>query len=275
MTTAASEIKSGARFGFGRNWKKFNSFSGPAAVSGAAESLRALLGTNELVGKTFLDAGSGSGLFSAAAHSLGAKVLSFDFDLDSVTCTQQRRNAIGAGNSDWTVLTGSILDDRFLAELGVFDVVYCWGVAHHTGDMWSALRNLEDLVRPNGGLLVVAIYNDQGKPSRRWLHIKKLYNKHLFLRPMLLAGSFVRLWGVRSLKDMLHGRPFHSWRNYAIDYRGMSAWHDLVDWVGGYPFQVAKPEEIFEYYKARDFQLEKMTTRAGDIGCNQYVFRRR
>jgi 2-polyprenyl-6-hydroxyphenyl methylase/3-demethylubiquinone-9 3-methyltransferase len=274
MTTAASEIKSGARFGFGRNWRNFNASASPAAVSGAVESLRALLGVDELAGKTFLDAGSGSGLFSAAAHSLGATVSSFDFDPESVTCTQQRRDDIGADDSDWTVSTGSVLDDHFLAGLGVFDVVYCWGVAHHTGDMWSALQNLAERVRP-GGLLVVAIYNDQGTPSRRWLHIKKLYNKYPLLRPLLLAGSFVRLWGVRSLKDMLRGRPFYSWRNYAVGYRGMSAWHDLVDWVGGYPFQVAKPEEIFEFYKARDFQLEKLTTGAGGIGCNQYVFCRR
>ena len=66
-----------------------------------------------------------------------------------------------------------------------------------------------------------------------------------------------------------------TWHEYANNsVRGMSAWHDLVDWVGGLPFEVAKPEEIIEYFKERGFTLEKLTTCAGGHGCNQYVFER-
>lgn len=273
IMTIESEIKSGSRFHFGRNWKNYRSRAGADAVAKAAASIRKLLNKQDLVGQQMLDAGSGSGLFSAASYALGAEIVSFDYDPDSVACTEQMRSEAGNDLSKWKVLTGSLLDDDFMASLGDYDLVYCWGVAHHTGDMWHALDNLSKRVR-QGGLLAIAIYNDQGKPSKRWLVVKRLYNRYPLLRPFLLFGTFIRLWGVRSLRDIFTFRPFYSWRTYDSEYRAMSAWHDLVDWTGGYPFEVAKPEEIFEFYQSRCFTLQYMRTQASGIGCNEFVFRR-
>jgi 2-polyprenyl-6-hydroxyphenyl methylase/3-demethylubiquinone-9 3-methyltransferase len=56
--------------------------------------------------------------------------------------------------------------------------------------------------------------------------------------------------------------------------RGMSYWHDLVDWIGGYPFEVATPEAIFDFYMARNFELIALKTCGGRCGCNEFVFRR-
>jgi 2-polyprenyl-6-hydroxyphenyl methylase/3-demethylubiquinone-9 3-methyltransferase len=91
------------------------------------------------------------------------------------------------------------------------------------------------------------------------------------LRFLLLGLILVQTWWRRSLKDLLLLRPFASWRGVKRE-RGMSAWYDLIDWVGGYPFEVAKPEQIFEFYKERGFTLEKLTTCGGSIGCNELVF---
>ena len=65
--------------------------------------------------------------------------------------------------------------------------------------------------------------------------------------------------------------------NYVINYtvqslRGMSYWHDLIDWIGGYPFEVAKPEQVFEFMRLRGFQLERLKTCGGGLGCNEFVF---
>jgi len=54
----------------------------------------------------------------------------------------------------------------------------------------------------------------------------------------------------------------------------MSRYYDMIDWVGGYPFEVAKPEEIFDFYRKRGFALEKLKTCGGGLGCNHFVFRR-
>lgn len=247
--------------------------SGPdrLRIREAEESLKKMLETETLEGKTFLDIGSGSGLLSLAARRLGALVHSLDYDTDSVACTEELRRRFFAGDTNWTVEQASVLDEDHIRGLGRFDVVYSWGVLHHTGHMWDALANVAPLVE-EGGLLFIAIYNDQGKQSRRWLAVKKAYNRlPSGLRFLVLWPAFLKLWWKRLLKDLLRGRPGHSWKSQV---RGMSAWADVVDWVGGYPFEVAKPEEIFDFYRQRGFHLLRMTTQAGDLGCNEFVFRK-
>src|SRR5204863_6251832 len=128
---------------------------------------------------------------------------------------------------------------------GKFDIVYSWGVLHHTGAMWQALGNVAGLVA-EGGTLFIAIYNDQGKYSRRWTRVKKFYNRSSKpIRHLTVLAVCVLLWWRSWLKDLLRLRPFESWK-LAGRTRGMSAWWDTVDWVGGFPFEVAKPEEIFD-----------------------------
>ena len=56
--------------------------------------------------------------------------------------------------------------------------------------------------------------------------------------------------------------------------RGMNRWRDVVDWVGGFPFEVASPERVFDFYRARGFELERLITCRGGHGCNSFVFRR-
>lgn len=253
------------RFAFGDNWQSFLRRFTPERLEAARQSLLTTLGRDNLKGLSFLDAGSGSGLFSAAAHSLGARVVAFDYDPASVSAT----SSFGDPSQ---VLQGSLLDAEFMGQLGTFDVVYCWGVAHHTGDMWRALELLAPRVA-SGGSLCVAIYNDQGKPSQRWTWVKHTYHRAPALRPLLIAGSWVRLWAVKVAADTLRGDPLRRWRTNNHDIRGMDAKHDLLDWVGGYPFEVAKPEEIFEFFRQRGFSLERLSTTPG-IGCNEFVFRK-
>lgn len=258
------------RFGFGRNWQSFLAILNDQRIAGAEESLRVMLGMKDLHGKTFLDIGSGSGLFSLAARRLGARVRSFDYDPDSVTCTAELKRRYYPDDTGWVVEGGSVLDAEYLKSLGQFDIVYSWGVLHHTGAMWQALGNAVTLVGP-GGQLFIAIYNDQGKTSYRWNSVKQLYNRlPNALRFTVLWPAFIRLWGPSVIRDILRGAPLRSWR--ASRVRGMSPWHDTVDWVGGYPFEVAKPEEIFDFCLARGFVLKKLVSCGGGIGCNEFVF---
>lgn len=269
----AEQVAAGERFAFGRNWAAFLSTLNERRIAVAEDSLAEYLETRDLGGLSFLDAGCGSGIFSLAARRLGARVVSFDFDPESVACAQELRRRYCPDDPDWTVTEGSVLDREFLAALGQFDIVYSWGVLHHTGAMWQALDGIHPLVAP-GGRLFVSIYNDQGKTSRRWRAVKRLYNRlPAAARFLVLIPAAVVLWWRPIVKDFLLLRPFAQWRQYQ-ERRGMSAWHDIVDWVGGYPFEVAKPEEIFSFYRQRGFTLEKLSTCGGTLGCNQFVFRR-
>jgi 2-polyprenyl-3-methyl-5-hydroxy-6-metoxy-1,4-benzoquinol methylase len=272
LSTPTAEAIAELRFGFGKNWQRFLSALTEQRIATAEETLHDMLGLQRFDGSSFLDIGSGSGIFSLAARRLGAAVFSFDYDPQSVACACELRERYFPGDTSWTVAQGSVLDEQFVSNLGTFDVVYSWGVLHHTGNMWTALGNAALPVRP-GGQLFVSIYNDEGLASRRWARIKKAYNSGSKpVRAVLLSGSFVHLYWRRMLKDLLLLRPGYTFRIYR-KARGMSLWRDLVDWVGGYPFEVAKPAEIVEFYHQRGFVLQKLVT-CNNLGCNEFVFHR-
>lgn len=275
MTAHGAEISRGERFEFGANWAQFLSVLNDERIALAEQSLLNMLGVSNLQGKRFLDIGSGSGLFSLVARRLGATVHSFDYDPQSVACTAELKRRYFPGDPDWIVEQGSALDKDYLQTLGQWDIVYSWGVLHHTGAMWQALENVVPLVNP-GSTLFIAIYNYQRLMSPVWLRVKRAYNLlPRGLRWLMLGPALLWLWGPRTIYDLARGKPFHTWRQYAKHgVRGMSAWRDVVDWVGGYPFEVAKPEEIFIFYRDRGFRLERLQTCGGGLGCNQFVFTR-
>jgi 2-polyprenyl-3-methyl-5-hydroxy-6-metoxy-1,4-benzoquinol methylase len=265
------------RFAFGENWRRFLAVLDDARIRHAELSIAEMLGPSSIVGRSFLDIGSGSGLFSLAAFRLGAsRVHSIDVDPSSVACTQEVKRRFAPTADHWTIGLMSVLDHTQLEELGEFDVVYSWGVLHHTGDMYRALSNAALAVAP-GGRLFISIYNDQGRRSRRWRSVKRIYQRlPQAVRPVYVALVMVPHELRNAVTSTVRLRPqryLRSWTAYKHN-RGMSRWHDLVDWVGGYPFEVATPEAIFDYYHERGFVLKRLVTKRAGSGCNEFVFER-
>ena len=278
MTSHALAPSEPQRFEFGRNWAQFLRLLDDSRIEQAEASLKELLGVDTLAGKSFVDIGSGSGLFSLAARRLGARVHSFDYDVHSVNCTAELRRRFYPGDPGWTVEQGSALDPAYLASLGSFDVVYSWGVLHHTGNMWQALANVDSMLAP-GGTLVLALYNDAGGRSVLWTKIKRIY---LALpRPLrapfaaaailpgelrMLAGALVRLNPMEYVQ---------LWTRYAETKRGMNRWRDIVDWVGGYPYEFAKSDRVFDFYRQRGYTMTRLKCSSGSLGCNEFAFVKR
>ena len=182
------ELRDDSRFEFGANWTAFLKSVDDRRIESAIQSLRSMLGCERLDGKSFLDIGCGSGLSSLAAIRLGASVHAFDFDDASVACAKELKHRYADQANHWTIEQGSALDQDYLQSLGQYEIVYSWGVLHHTGNMNRAIKLATDRVR-NGGLLFIAIYHDQGSASRRWSLVKRIYQRlPAMLRPAWVAA---------------------------------------------------------------------------------------
>jgi 2-polyprenyl-3-methyl-5-hydroxy-6-metoxy-1,4-benzoquinol methylase len=232
-----------------------------------------MLGYESLKGKSFLDIGSGSGLFSLVARKLGASVYSFDYDPHSFNCTKELKRRYFKDDANWVVTQGSILDTDFLKSLSKFDIVYSWGVLHHTGSMWQAIENALIPLADNGEIFI-ALYNDQGSKSTYWTNVKKLYNNGFLGRAAVLSVFIPRYIVLPFFKDLvLLTNPAKRYTDYK-KHRGMSRFYDFLDWWGGLPFEVASIEEVFHYFLAKGFHLKEIKTVNGGSGCNEFVFGR-
>jgi 2-polyprenyl-3-methyl-5-hydroxy-6-metoxy-1,4-benzoquinol methylase len=271
-TQHSAEVAQGERFRFGANWQRFLLTLNAQRIEQAELSLRGMLGVSDLAGKRFLDIGCGSGLFSLAARRLGATVHSFDYDPQSVACTLELKDRYYREDKSWTVEEGSVLNENYVRRLGSFDIVYSWGVLHHTGAMLVALSNARLPVKV-GGFLYIAIYNDEGLKSRFWARVKRLYCGS-FTAQLLVVSVFVPWFALRAtlVSLLTYKSPWIYFKEYR-NRRGMSLYHDWVDWLGGYPFEVAKPEQIFLLYRDANFTLRNLTT-TNRMGCNEFLFRR-
>lgn len=268
MSKFESEVKEGNRFEFGKNWQSFLSTLTDERIQIAEASIKEMLSIDNLNGRSVLDIGSGSGLFSLSARNLGATVHSFDYDPTSVACTQTLRSRYFPNDPNWVIEEGSILDKNFLKSLGTFDVVYSWGVLHHTGKMWSAIENATSFVKKNGALFI-AIYNDQGRKSRFWRRVKELYCSG-FPGKATVSCLFIPYFFSRALLSSVL-RKENVFAGYKKK-RGMSITHDWFDWLGGFPFEVATVEEVFHFLQEKGFLLYNIKTANGALSNNQFVF---
>lgn len=266
-TAAYKQQGSKMRFGFGKNWRSFSAHAlSPARIESAKSYFYRLLTPQDLAGRSFFDVGFGQGLSLCLAAESGATARGIDIDPDNLealrTTSSYFTNAPQA-----EVQIGSILDAALVeAEMrrGAYDIVHSWGVLHHTGSMHQAISNCMRLVKP-GGLFIVSIYNRHWS-SPFWRAIKWCYNKSpSFVQQGLVALFFPIIFAAKLLV---------TWENPFKKERGMDFYHDVVDWVGGYPYEYATPRSIKAFIEEKGFQLARFFPAQVPTGCNEFVFRR-
>ena len=252
-------------FSFGKNWKDYIETVGKEDIDKAKYNIEEFLGENYVSGKTVLDIGSGSGIHSLAFYLLGAKtVYSFDYDKHSVEATKVLWGKQGSPEN-WNVSHGSILDKEYLKSLSEgFDIIYSWGVLHHTGAMWEAIDNSINFVNP-GGKFWIALYG-KGPGYPKDLALKQKYNSASSLGKKWMISKRI---GRLMLSRLRHFKNPFTWNEKKA--RGMNVYHDIVDWLGGLPYEVASENDVLRVFRKNGFILEKIKVRY-DGGCSEYVF---
>jgi SAM-dependent methyltransferase len=240
----ATQTEEKISFSFGENWREFIEKNyRPERLAIARKHLLDFLGMASLEGKSFLDIGCGSGIHSLAAFDSGAaSVTSFDLDPSSVETARKLREWRG-NPENWSIHRGSVLDEEFLGGFGSADIVYSWGVLHHTGQMWRAVRNASRFV-DRGSLFYIALYQTTRR-TPYWIRIKKEYNA---------AGPGKKRWMEYQyvlrhvmLPELARLRnPFAPMRGYEQN-RGMDFMTDIRDWLGGYPYEDASIPETLRF----------------------------
>lgn len=263
-----------SHFEFGENWRSYSDLIDEHAIIQAEEGLLKLVPREQWASARMLDIGSGSGLHALAALRLGAEeVVAIDIDPNSVETTAKVLAANAPGKRFRTQLLSVF--DADPKELGQFDIVYSWGVLHHTGDLWTAIDKAAAVVRP-GGLFVIALYQKRATCGF-WSWEKRLYTKAGELPRKLLRGAYA---GMVFAYLVLHGRnPVAYVRGYASS-RGMSFWHDIHDWLGGFPYESSTAQETVDYVGKLELVPERVMALPRGLGlfgtgCAEYVFRRR
>lgn len=269
MTEDLLDVSS--HFRFGENWADYSELVDNRRIAAARESVENLVGSLE--GKTFLDIGSGSGLFSVAALRLGAsEVVAVDIDPDSVATTRKLLSA--EGRTNWRAEQVSVFDlpARITDK---FDVVYSWGVLHHTGSMWRALDCAASMVKP-GGVFAFALY-EKTALCGAWTVEKRAYRHLPRFAQRMVHGAYLAAWGAGMLVT-----GHNPWR-YAREgqERGMNVAHDVHDWLGGYPYESTTLVEIDAFMTERGFEKRKVVpwpVKLGGVfgsGCSEYVYRKK
>jgi 2-polyprenyl-6-hydroxyphenyl methylase/3-demethylubiquinone-9 3-methyltransferase len=271
MSKSVELLDQESHFAFGKNWASYSKLVTDARIEHATACLRRLA-DGDVSGKRFLDIGCGSGLHSLAALRLGAReVVALDLDPDSVATTRNLLTTHAAGER-WSVIEKSIFEAQ-PESLGQFDVVYSWGVLHHTGDMLRALRTAATLVAP-GGQFMFALYRRTALCGF-WKHEKRWYAKASPAAQARARALYV------SLFKLTHPRTF---KEHVANYgrsRGMDFYHDVHDWLGGWPYESISASDVERFMQQLNMQLVRQFVQADwsfgvlGTGCDEYVYRRR
>jgi 2-polyprenyl-6-hydroxyphenyl methylase/3-demethylubiquinone-9 3-methyltransferase len=275
MTKSADLLQQDSHFAFGRNWASYSRLVNDARIEEATSDLRRLAG-GDLAGRRFLDIGCGSGLHSLAALRLGAReVVAIDIDPDSAATARELLSTHAEGKQ-WSVTQRSIFDPQ-IDSLGRFDVVYSWGVLHHTGDMYRALRIAAGLVGP-GGQFMFALYR-YTPLCWLWKLEKRWYAKASDAGQRRAQALYLRAF--RIAFRILHRGQFDDYLANDGRPRGMEFYHDVHDWLGGWPYESISPKQTDRLMRrlglerVREFLVPGRPSGVLGSGNDEYVYARR
>jgi SAM-dependent methyltransferase/uncharacterized protein YbaR (Trm112 family) len=209
------------------------------------------LSSASLPGKLVLDAGCGNGALSAAISSFGCRVLATDIS-DSVFAAHRHLSS-----EDTHFVQSDLMHPAF--NEGIFDIVYCAGVLHHTPDTRATLENVAKAVAPGGSIFVWLYWRVPGWQARLSEGLRRVLAplpapvKHAVVLALLLPQSLIR---ERLRARRRRERRSLNWREILV--RQLDSFTPRYRWVH-------TPEEVHRWYEELGFVLPR-TTERGEWG---------
>ncbi len=253
------------KFSFGKNWQAYSKNAlTKKSLMDFKHDFDELFNGIDFKNKKFIDIGFGQGLAILIAAEKGADVVGIDIDANNIKALNITLQEMGRVKVPKTDIV-SILDDDYVNRYkSNYDIVHSWGVLHHTGNMTKGFDNACDLVATNG-YFICSIYNRHWS-SPIWKIIKYLYNISPLICQQLINGFFYPI--IFIAKWIVTGK------NPKQKERGMNFFYDVIDWIGGYPYEYATENEIIELVSKKGFVCIKSCPAAVPTGCNEFVFER-
>jgi len=187
-----------------------------------------------LAGKKALDVGCGQGRWAYGLKKIGCDVLGIDTSPSAIELA--RKWGLNA-----KVMNLFEISNAGLA--GQFDLVWCWGVIHHTADPERAFRSVVDAAR-RGGLIHCYVYS---RPrSRRVRVMREVLKPFGFSTRRRIISMWIKL-------GLYHGSVHEGFDalspsiNKEIGEHEIKRWcEDLgLDYERRYPRWASKSEDIF------------------------------
>jgi SAM-dependent methyltransferase len=143
----------------------------------------------QIRGKRVLDAGCGQGRWSYGFIKLGATVRGIDTSVSAIKYANEHLKRT-TPPARFCVL--NVLDERQLSKVfnnAEFDIIWCWGVLHHTGDPEKGFDNLVKLLKP-GGTIHLYLYGKKSFVNKFW---RRVFNVMPLDKRKRLAERMARL----------------------------------------------------------------------------------
>lgn len=259
------------QFDFGQNWKEYSeNVLDNTRLNQARIAFDELTHDISFEGKTFVDIGFGQGMSLIIATEKAEKTVGCDINPKCDQVLKANQKVFSKSTKEIPTVVGSILEPKVVEAILAknndekYDIVHSWGVLHHTGDMMAAVKHATSLVKPNG-YFILAIYNRHWS-SLPWLFIKWAYCKSpKFIQKLFIGIFYPIIW---LAKFLVTGK------NPNIKERGMDFYYDVVDWVGGYPYEYASIDEMNIIMKNFGFKCLKSVSPPTPTGCNEFVYQK-
>jgi len=215
----------------------------------------------EVQGMAVLDAGCGTGIFSAIFARNGAgRVVGIDISPGSLETARGLKEKFNLANVSFE--RQDMLQLPFAD--GTFDIVWAWGTVHHTTDPLRAISELARVLRL-GGSIFLAVYK---RTKLTWIH--EIIRKTLVKTPKQSWTALSKIMAFFLSPVVFFFKKREKSR------KGEKLEELILDWYFVPIRHYYTPEEIRDVLEGKSFEIEKFLPASGRFdSSSNFIYKAR